>query len=93
MPVAGTVRVNEPDALSVRAPAPALVIDPTPLYVTEAGRVSVPPMVCVPAVITKLAAPPASGMVYTREAAGAVLFIVTVLVTPSTNWLVVAVIV
>lgn len=36
---------------------------------TVAGSVRVPPMVCVPAVMTKLAVAPASGTVYVRAAA------------------------
>jgi hypothetical protein len=53
-------------------------------------NVIAPLKVWAPAVITKDAAPPASGMVYTLEAAGAGAVIVMVFVVPRTNWFVVA---
>ena len=55
------------------------------LIVTADENVVAPAIVCVPAVITKLAAPPASGIVYVRDAAGAGEVIVVVFVMPNTN--------
>ena len=78
--------LNEPEL-------PEKLTFPLPVAAIAAENVVVPVSVSPPAMVCadpnvlkiKLAAPPASGSVYTREAAGAVALIVVVLVVPKTS--------